>query len=163
MRLRHLLDTPMPGLELLTGEGLLEREISWVATTDLLDPGRHVDRVAEDVAVFLHHHWSDAHAGMNPYARALRAQRIVVGQSTVQRRGGVNGLGSVVEDREEAVTHVLDDPSRTLFHFGHDHFETVLHHGVTRDFAVAIEEGRAAANVDEQDRCLLRVHPRARA
>jgi len=44
MRLRELLDTPMPGLELLTGtDALLEREISWVATTDLLDPGRYLN------------------------------------------------------------------------------------------------------------------------
>ncbi|ACU73601.1 transcriptional regulator, CdaR [Catenulispora acidiphila DSM 44928] len=44
MRLRDLLDTPMPGLELLTGtDPLLEREISWVATTDLLDPGRYLN------------------------------------------------------------------------------------------------------------------------
>ena len=44
MRLRELLATPMPGLELLTGtDALLEREISWVATTDLLDPGRYLN------------------------------------------------------------------------------------------------------------------------
>ena len=44
MRLRELLDTPMPGLELLAGpDALLEREISWVATTDLLDPGRYLN------------------------------------------------------------------------------------------------------------------------
>lgn len=44
MRLRQLLDTPMPGLELLAGtDALLEREISWVATTDLLDPGRYLN------------------------------------------------------------------------------------------------------------------------
>ncbi|MEY9930453.1 sugar diacid utilization regulator [Catenulispora sp. GP43] len=44
MRLRQLLETPMPGLELLAGtDALLEREISWVATTDLLDPGRYLN------------------------------------------------------------------------------------------------------------------------
>ncbi|WP_194893254.1 helix-turn-helix domain-containing protein [Catenulispora pinisilvae] len=44
MRLRDLLAAPMPGLELLTGaDALLEREISWVATTDLLDPGRYLN------------------------------------------------------------------------------------------------------------------------
>ena len=44
MRLRALLDTPMPGLELLAGDDAqLDREISWVATTDLLDPGRYLN------------------------------------------------------------------------------------------------------------------------
>src|SRR5256885_12479686 len=44
MRLRELLATPMPGLELLAGtEALLDREITWVVTTDLLDPGRYLN------------------------------------------------------------------------------------------------------------------------
>ena len=42
MRLSALLDQPVLGLELLTGTRQLDREIRWVVTTDLLDPGRYL-------------------------------------------------------------------------------------------------------------------------
>ncbi|MBO2458941.1 PucR family transcriptional regulator [Actinomadura violacea] len=42
MKLRALLDMPELRLEVVTGDDLLDRVITWVVTTDLLDPGRYL-------------------------------------------------------------------------------------------------------------------------
>ncbi|KAB2369577.1 PucR family transcriptional regulator [Actinomadura montaniterrae] len=42
MKLRALLDMPELRLEVVTGDDLLDRAITWVVTTDLLDPGRYL-------------------------------------------------------------------------------------------------------------------------
>ncbi|GAA2419052.1 PucR family transcriptional regulator [Actinomadura vinacea] len=42
MKLRSLLTMPDLGLRAVTGEDGLDREIRWVVTTDLLDPGRYL-------------------------------------------------------------------------------------------------------------------------